>query len=75
MVAMSRAAFEQLVSEHHAAVFRCVRRLRGDDAAAADVCQDVFLRVLQGKANLEAARDPRAVLCWLGARLSANAAR
>ncbi|MBL8738590.1 MAG: hypothetical protein JNL12_19330, partial [Planctomycetes bacterium] len=35
----------------------------------------VFLRVLQGKANLEAARDPRAVLCWLGARLSANAAR
>lgn len=75
MVAMSRASFEQLVSEHHAAVFRCVRRLRGDDAAAADVCQDVFLRVLQGKANLEAARDPRAVLCWLGARLSANAAR
>lgn len=75
MVAMSRASFEQLVSEHHAAVFRCVRRLRGDDAAAADVCQDVFLRVLQGKANLEAARDPRAVLCWLGARLSANAVR
>lgn len=75
MVAMSRASFEQLVSEHHAAVFRCVRRLRGDDAAAADVCQDVFLRVLQGKASLEAARDPRAVLCWLGARLSANAVR
>ena len=75
MVAMSRTSFEQLVSEHHAAVFRCVRRLCGDDTAAADVSQEVFLRVLQGKANLAAARDPRAVLCWLGARLRANAVR
>lgn len=71
----SREQFERLVREHHAAVHRAARRLCGDDAAAADVAQDVFVRILLGKEHLEVARDERATLCWLATRLAANARR
>lgn len=38
-------AFEQLVREHQAYVWRFLRRLLGDDAIAEDVTQETFLRV------------------------------
>jgi RNA polymerase sigma-70 factor (ECF subfamily) len=67
--------FTALVREHHAAVYRSAARLCGDDATAADVAQEVFVRVLEGKQHLAAARSVRATLCWLAARLAANALR
>jgi len=71
----TRQLFERLVHEHHAAVHRAARRLCADDAAAADIAQEVFLRVLGGNGRLEGARSERATLCWLATRLAANAAR
>jgi RNA polymerase sigma-70 factor (ECF subfamily) len=71
----TREQFERLVREHHAAVHRAARRLGGDDAAAADVAQEVFVRVLTGKEHLAAAHSERATLCWLATRLAANARR
>ena len=75
MARLSREQFERLVHVHQAAVFRSARRLAGDDAVAADIVQDVFLRVLEGKERLELARDERALLCWLAVRLAGNARR
>lgn len=71
----TREQFERLVREHHAAVHRAALRLGGDDAAAADVAQEVFVRVLSGKEHLAAAQSERATLCWLATRLAANARR
>ncbi len=67
--------FPALVREHHAAVFRSALRVTGDAAAASDVTQEVFLRVLEGKQRLDRAASVRAVLCWLATRLGANAVR
>jgi RNA polymerase sigma-70 factor (ECF subfamily) len=75
MTRPTREQFERLVHEHHGAVWRAAQRLCGDDAAAADVAQDVFLRVLHGKEHLEAARSERATLCWLATRLAGNRRR
>lgn len=66
------AAFERLVTEQHAAVFRSARRLCADDGAAADVTQDVFVRVWQGKVRLDRAESVRATLCWFAAHLARN---
>lgn len=71
----TRDQFERLVREHHAAVLRAARRWCGDDAAAADVAQEVFLRVLAGKERLDAAGSVRATLCWLATCLARNARR
>lgn len=75
MARPTREQFERMVHEHHAAVHRAAMRLCADDAAAADVAQDVFVRVLQGKERLERAHSERATLCWLATRLAANACR
>jgi len=60
--------FEALVHAHHAEVYRAARRIVASDADALDVAQQVFLRVLEGKAELAGAREPVRVLRWLAAR-------
>ncbi|MCR9247941.1 MAG: sigma-70 family RNA polymerase sigma factor [bacterium] len=69
------ATFDALVREHHAAVFRSARRICGNDEDAADVAQEVFLRVLRGKLRLDRVDSERAVLCWLASRLAHNRER
>ncbi|MBL8749392.1 MAG: sigma-70 family RNA polymerase sigma factor [Planctomycetes bacterium] len=75
MTRLSDERFESLVRDHHAVVYRAAHRLVGDAALAADVAQDVFLRVLEGKVRLEAAANERATLCWFATRLAANTMR
>lgn len=75
MARPDRTTFEHLVHTCHAAVFRAARRLLADDAAAADVTQEVFLRVWTGKVRLDDAVEPRAVLLWLAVRQAANTSR
>lgn len=75
MARPERERFEHLVRTCHAAVFRAARRLLADDAAAADVTQEVFLRVWTGRVRLDAADQPRAVLAWLAVRQAANTLR
>lgn len=75
MPRLEKNAFESLVHEHHAAVFRSAQRLADSPAEAADIVQDVFVRVLEGKARLGAAADARATLCWLATKLACNAVR
>jgi RNA polymerase sigma-70 factor (ECF subfamily) len=70
----SRDQFEALVRDHHAAVHRAAARWVGAELAA-DVAQDVFVRVLEGKVRLEVAQSLRATLCWLATRLAANCRR
>ncbi|MBX3464950.1 MAG: sigma-70 family RNA polymerase sigma factor [Planctomycetes bacterium] len=70
----TREQFEALVRDHHAAVHRSAARWLPADEAT-DVTQDVFVQVLEGKVRLAAARQPRAVLCWLATRLAANRRR
>jgi len=67
--------FERLVHDLHEPVFRSARRMCADDAAAADVVQEVFTSVWTGKVRLDRAENERAMLCWLAARLAANARR
>ncbi|HEX5052346.1 MAG TPA: sigma-70 family RNA polymerase sigma factor [Planctomycetota bacterium] len=70
-----RDQFEALVREHHDAVYRAASRVLADSATAADVAQDVFVRVLQGKVHLDRAESVRATLCWLATMLGNNARR
>ena len=55
-------AFDELVARFHPALFRYARRLTGNDDAAADAVQDVWLRVLRGLQNL---REPERLRSWL----------
>jgi RNA polymerase sigma factor (sigma-70 family) len=57
-----RAAFDALVERWHAPLSQFVRRLSGDDDAAADTVQEVWLRVVRGIARL---RDPARLRAWL----------
>ena len=75
MAATDPSKFNELVRTHHAAVFRSAQRVTGDADAAADVVQDVFLRVLRGRQRIDRAENVRAVLCWLGTRLAQNHVR
>lgn len=65
-------AFADLVRDHADAVHRSALRICRDAAAADDVTQDVFVRVLQGKVPLPGEAGPRAALCWLASRLALN---
>jgi RNA polymerase sigma-70 factor (ECF subfamily) len=49
------AAFEEIVTRYHARVFRLASRLTGNDADAADVMQDTFLRAYRGLASFRGA--------------------
>ena len=64
--------FAQWVQDHHGAVYRSARRWCGEDGAAADLTQDVFVQVWTGKFRIDDAANPRASLCWLAARLACN---
>src|SRR5262245_19069523 len=75
MPRLPRDQFEALVRDHHDAVYRAASRVAADGAMAADVAQDVFVRVLQGKAQLHRAESVRATLCWLATMLANNALR
>ncbi|HWQ02987.1 MAG TPA: sigma-70 family RNA polymerase sigma factor, partial [Candidatus Nitrosotenuis sp.] len=44
----SEAAFDWLVTHYHAPVYSLVFRMLGNSADAADVTQDVFLKVYRG---------------------------
>lgn len=72
MARLAKDPFEQLVREHHASVYRAAHRLVRDAEAAADVAQEVFLRVLEGRTTIGSTDAPRGVLCWLAARLGSN---
>lgn len=72
----SAVALEALVRVHHARVYRAARRVLETDADALDVCQEVFLRVLDGRLVLPG-DDTQAghVLATWAVRLSLNEKR
>lgn len=55
-------AFDELVARFHPALCQYARRLTGNDDAAADAVQDVWLRVLRG---LQKLREPERLRSWL----------
>jgi RNA polymerase sigma-70 factor (ECF subfamily) len=57
-----RAAFDELIERWHAPLWRYVRRLLGDGDLAAEVLQDVWIRVLRGLPGL---REPSRLRAWL----------
>ena len=56
------AAFDALVERWNPPLWRYVRRLTGDDDAAADTLHEVWLRILRG---LPALREPARLRAWL----------
>jgi len=56
------AAFDELIARWHEPLWKYARRLTGDEDAAADTVQEVWLRVLRGIARL---RDPALLRPWL----------
>jgi RNA polymerase sigma factor (sigma-70 family) len=59
---MQRSEFERLVQAHQAAGYAAARRAAGDQAAALDAVQQVFLRLLEGRLSLAGAVDEQRVL-------------
>jgi len=57
-----RPAFDELIQRWHEPLWRYVRRLTGEDEAAKDIVQDVWLRVLRGISRL---RDGSKLRSWL----------
>ena len=57
-----RSAFDELVERWHTPVWKYLRRVAGEDEAASDVAQDVWLRVLRGIGRL---RDGSKLRPWL----------
>ena len=55
-------AFEQLYRRHHAALYRFFRRLVRDGAAAEDLVQEVFVRLLKYRGGFRPQGNFRA---WL----------
>ena len=56
------AAFDELIARWHAPLWSFVRRLAGDDDAAREIFQDVWVRVIRGIARL---RDGSKLRAWL----------
>ena len=56
------AAFDALIERWHGPLWKYLRRLTGDDDAAAEAVQDVWLRILRGIARL---RDGSRLRPWL----------
>src|SRR5688572_28082158 len=54
------AAFDALIARWHEPLWKYLRRLTGDDDAAAEAIQDVWLRILRGMARLREASHLRA---------------
>lgn len=57
-----RAAFDELIARWHEPLWRYLRRLTGDDDAAAESIQDVWLRVLRAIPKL---RDAARLRAWI----------
>ena len=57
-----RSAFDELTERWHPPIWKYVRRFCGDDDAAKDVAQDVWLRVLRGIGRLH---DGSRLRSWL----------
>jgi RNA polymerase sigma factor (sigma-70 family) len=57
-----RDAFDELIERWHVPLWKYARRLTGDDEAAAETVQDVWLRVLRGIVRL---RDHERLRAWL----------
>jgi RNA polymerase sigma factor (sigma-70 family) len=57
-----RPAFDELIARWHGPLWRYVRRVTGDDQAAQDVLQELWLRVLRGIHRL---RDASKLRAWL----------
>lgn len=57
-----RDAFDALIDRWHQPLWRYARRLSGDDDAASEVTQDVWVRVLRGIGRL---REPERLRAWL----------
>jgi RNA polymerase sigma factor (sigma-70 family) len=57
-----RAAFDELIERWHSPLWGYVRRLLGDADMAAEVLQEVWIRVLRG---LPALREPSRLRAWL----------
>jgi len=57
-----RSAFDELVERWHPQVWQYIRRVAGDEDAAWDVAQDVWLRVLRGIGRV---RDGSKLRSWL----------
>lgn len=56
------AAFDDLIARWHAPLWSFVRRLAGDDDAAGEIFQDVWVRVIRGIPRL---RDGSKLRAWL----------
>ena len=57
-----RPAFDELIQRWHEPLWKYLRRLTGEDEAAQDIAQDVWLRVLRGIGRL---RDGSKLRPWL----------
>jgi RNA polymerase sigma factor (sigma-70 family) len=57
-----REAFDELIEGWYGPLWQYCRRITGNDEAAADIAQEVWLRVLKGIARL---RDPGSLRAWL----------
>lgn len=56
------AAFDELIARWHEPLWKYLRRLTGDDDAAAESVQDVWLRILRGIPRL---RDGSRLRAWM----------
>ena len=56
------AAFDDLITRWHGPLWAFIRRLAGDDDAARDILQDVWIRVIRGIPRL---RDGAKLRAWL----------
>ena len=68
-------SFEGLVHDTHAAVFGAAWRVLRNREDAEDVAQEVFLRVLDGRIDLERTREPSGVLAWVATRVALSRGR
>src|SRR5689334_3814751 len=69
------AAFTALIHRWHEPLWRYVRRMADDDDAAADVLQDVWLRVVRAMPRLREAKRVRAWLFGIARRTTMDRLR
>jgi RNA polymerase sigma factor (sigma-70 family) len=63
-----RTAFDELIQRWHEPLWKYIRRVTGNDDAAEEVAQDVWLRVLRGMGRLREASKLRAWLFGIARR-------